>query len=255
MPIFISFARIVCAIIYVAVYRKGENVFEARSFKGSEEVCSSPRLNSVRFRKRLSKSKTNRIRGESDRRIAKQGRKNKEFKIGTEVIAMKKQMSMLIFFFVLFLALGCAPGKKRQVAEPPPHSHYFPFTQVIGDYHLRLIVDHADGDMALVFEDFAERPIKPVECTSIQGKATLPDGRVEELRFRADTTHGKKFRHRYYTRRSTMPRECGIFTAKGEWIKKTPAFTLEVIVPLMGERHERTFKYEAPGGEVPYHRR
>jgi hypothetical protein len=179
-----------------------------------------------------------------------------KFKIGTEVIAMKKQMSMLISFFVLFLALGCAPGEKRQVTEPLPHSHYFPFTQAIGDYHLRLIVDHADGNMALVFEDFAERPSKVAKCTSIQGKATLPDGRVEELTFRAHTTPGEKLRHRHYTRRSTMPpRECGIFTAEGEWIKKTPAFTLEVTVPLMGERHERTFVYEAPGGEVPYHRR
>lgn len=168
---------------------------------------------------------------------------------------MKKQMSTLIFFVVLSLALGCAPGEKRQVTEPPPHSHYFPFTEVIGDYHLRLIVDHADGNMALVFEDFAERPIKAVECKSIQGKATLPDGRVEELTFRTHTTPGEKHRHRYYTRRSTMPRECGIFTAEGEWIKKTPAFTLEVTVPLMGERHERTFAYEAPGDEVPYHRR
>lgn len=169
---------------------------------------------------------------------------------------MKKQMSMLIFFFVLFLALGCAPRGKREVTEPPPHSHYYPFTEVIGDYHLRLIVNHADGDMALVFEDFAERPIKAVECRSIQGKVTLPDGKVEEVTFRAHTSPGEKYRRTYYSRKyGSMPRQCGIFTAGGEWIKTTPAFTLEVTVPLIEESHQRTFEYEAPGGGVPYHRR
>jgi hypothetical protein len=169
---------------------------------------------------------------------------------------MTKSMRFLVPCFVVLLVLGCVPKAEKSLRQPAPHSHYYPFTQVIGDYHLRLIVDHADGDMALVFEDFAERPIKEVECNSIQGKVTLPDGRVEEVTFRAHTSPGEKYRRRYYSRKyGSMPRQCGILTAEGEWIKTTPAFTLEVTVPLIGERHQRTFEYEAPGGEVPYHRR
>lgn len=168
---------------------------------------------------------------------------------------MIRRMNILIPCVMVCLALGCAQKATKSLHEPAPHSHYYPFTKIIGDYHLRLIVDHADGDMALVFEDFAERPIEAVDCGSIQGKVTFPDGRVEEVTFRSHTNPAEKYRRRYYTRRSTMPRECGIFTAKGEWIKTTPAFALEVTAPLMGALHQRTFEYEAPGGQVPYHRR
>lgn len=168
---------------------------------------------------------------------------------------MKGTRNVLMPFLVLFLVLGCAPRGKQQMVQPTPHSHYYPFTEVIGDYHLRLIVDHADGDMALVFEDFRERPTKPVKCRSIHGKVTFPDGRVEEVVFKSHTSFAEKHRGRYYTRRSTMPKECGIFTERGEWIKTAAAFTLEVTVPLKGERYQRTFEYEAPGSEVPYHRK
>jgi hypothetical protein len=165
---------------------------------------------------------------------------------------MKQKRNILIGFSLLFLILGCAP---KRMVQPPPHSHYFPFTQVIGDYHLRLIVDHVDGDMALVFEDFAERPLKPVECNNIEGKVTFPDGSVEEVEFRTYTSPGEKYRRRYYSRKYSMLNQCGIFTARREWIKTTSKFTLEVTVVLRGERYQRTFEYEAPGGGMRYHGR
>ncbi len=169
---------------------------------------------------------------------------------------MTRRIGVSISCFVVLVFVGCASKAEKPLHQLVPHSHYYPFTQVIGDYHLRLIVDHADGDMALVFEDFAEQPIKAVECGSIDGKVTLPDGRVEEVTFRPHTDPGEKYRRRYYSRKyGSMPRQCGILTAGGEWIKTTPAFTLEVTVRLMEERYQRTFEYAAPGGEVPYHRR
>jgi hypothetical protein len=168
---------------------------------------------------------------------------------------MKEKRSILIVFSLLFLALGCTPRAKEQMVQPPPHSHYFPFTEVIGDYYLRLIVDHVDGDMALVFEDFLERPAKLVKCRGIHGKVTLPDGSVKDVVFKSHTSLAEKYLGRYYTRRSTMPRQCGIFTTWGEWIKTAAAFTLEVTVPLEGERYQRTFEYKAPVGGKPYHRK
>jgi len=169
---------------------------------------------------------------------------------------MMRKMSILMSFFLVSFTLGCASQAKWQVTEPAPHSHYYPFTEVIGEYHLRLIVDHADGDMALVFEDFAERPVKPVTYDSLEGQVTLPDGTVYQETFRAQTSPGGKYRRRYYSRKyGSMPRQRGIFTARADWIKTTPVFTLEVNVPFMGESHQLTFQYEAPGGKVPYHRR
>ena len=35
--------------------------------------------------------------------------------------AMTRKMSMLMSFFLLFLALGCAPEAKWRVTQPPPH--------------------------------------------------------------------------------------------------------------------------------------
>jgi hypothetical protein len=110
--------------------------------------------------------------------------------------------------------------------------------------------------MALVFEDFAERPVRPVTYDSLEGKLTLPDGKVYQETFRAQTSPTGKYRRRYYSRKfGSMPKQRGIFTTRGDWIKTTPVFTLEVIVPFMGESHQLTFEYEAPGGEVPYHGR
>ena len=169
---------------------------------------------------------------------------------------MTRKASMLMSFFLLLLALGCAPETTRKVTQPPPHSHYYPFTEVIGDYHLRLIVDHGDGDMALVFEDFTERPVEPITYDSLEGKVTFPDGTVQQQTFRARTSPGDKYRRRYYSRKyGSMPKQRGIFTVRGDWIKTTPVFTLQVTVPFRGERHQLTFQYEAPGGKVPYHRR
>ncbi len=165
---------------------------------------------------------------------------------------MRRQMSTLMCCAVLFFVLGCASEAKRGAHEPLPHSHYYPFTQVMGDYHLRLVVDHADGEMALVFEDIAERPVKPVELDRIEGKVTFPDGTVKDETFRPRTIPGKRyFRHRY----GSVSRRRGIYTALGDWIKTAPRFSLDVVVPFKGEDHKLTFQYEAPGGEVPYHRR
>lgn len=169
---------------------------------------------------------------------------------------MRRKMSVLMSCVLLFFAWGCASEARRGVHEPVPHSHYYPFTEVIGDYHLRLIVNHADGDMALVFEDFAERPVKPVEFESIKGRVTFPDGTVQEETFRARTRLGEKYTRRYYSRKyGSMPRQQGIFTAPSEWIKTTPTFTLEVMLSFQGRNYELTFQYEAPGGQIPYHRR
>lgn len=174
-----------------------------------------------------------------------------------EVFAMTRKIGVLISFIVVLLALGCAPQTKREATKHASHPHYYPYTEVMGDYHLRLVVSHADGKMALVFEDIAEKPIKLVRLERIKGEVTLPDGTAREEIFRpVDASgHGSHWSHRRPHPGVSKKRIAGIFTTSAEWIKETSKFSLDVTVPFKGSDHQLTFQYEAPGGEIPSHRR
>ncbi len=167
-------------------------------------------------------------------------------------LANRLFLLMLLFYLA---GMGCASKSKQQLPEPLPHSHYYPFTEVIGEYHLRLIVDHREGNMALVFEDFAERPVKPVKYDSINGKITFPDGTVKEEKFIAKINLCSRYCRRYYSRKYGFPRQRGVFTSEAKWLKTTPTFNLEVTVPFNGKDYALTFQYEALGGKIPYHRK
>ena len=162
---------------------------------------------------------------------------------------------ILIISFFGLVGMGCASKATTLITEPASHPHYYPFTEVIGDYHLRLIVDHHDGNMALVFEDFKEQPLKPVDYNMIKGRITFPDNTVKEEIFLSETELCNRYCRRYYSRKYGYPRQRGIFSAQGDWIKTTPKFTLEATVPFKGKDYQLTFEYEAPGGKIPYHRK
>lgn len=136
--------------------------------------------------------------------------------------------------------LGCATDKKVKETHVPPHPHYYPFTEVLGEkYHVRLLVDHQTGEVALVFEDISEKPIKLLRLRRIKGKAMLPDGTVKEEIFRAV----KVFDHSHWTHRRAHPtfrskkRWAGNFTNSAEWVKRTPKFKLQVAFPFQGSDH------------------
>jgi hypothetical protein len=168
---------------------------------------------------------------------------------------MKTKIVVMIWLLVpSVIVAGCASGVK-QPTEPPPHAHLLPFTQVLGEYHLRLVVDHSDKEMTLVFEDMSEKPVRPVRFQTINATVVLPDGTEKKAVFRAVDQSV----HAHATHRSPHPvlrfQKFGIFTAKAEWLEATPKFTLDVVVPIEGQDHRLTFNYEAPGGKIPYHRR
>jgi len=125
----------------------------------------------------------------------------------------------------------------------------------MGEYHLRLIVDHHEGNMALVFEDYAEQPAKPVIFRSIKGKITLPDNTIKEQTFLSDTEICNRYCRRYYSRKYGFPKQRGVFTSEAEWIKTTPKFTLDVDLNFKGKDYHLTFRYEIPGGSIPYHKK
>jgi len=83
---------------------------------------------------------------------------------------------IIVMAFSLSLIPGCTSGGKKEAIHYPPHTHKYPFTQTMGDYHVRLDVDHTNEKMLLIFEDISERPVKLVNLRSIRGEIITPDG-------------------------------------------------------------------------------
>ena len=161
--------------------------------------------------------------------------------------------AIILIFLIVFIITGCA-GKNMEKATPfSPHSHYYPFTEVLEDYHVRLVVDHTEGVMILVFEDISERPIKAVRLQRIKGNAILPDGKVIKETFRAKKplgTSGRPRGSKFYFGRSV-----GKFNNQAEWVKTTPKFDLKVTFPFRGTDRELAFNYEVYGGKIPSHKK
>lgn len=165
---------------------------------------------------------------------------------------MVTRRTIFIPVLLVLLGQGCATKEKPQVTQPPPHGHYHPFTTVIGDYHVRLVVDHSEGELTLIYEDISEKPVKVVRSRSIEGKAVLPDGTIKSLTFHAVKAHWGRRQGKYFQPRRNL---AGTFHAEGEWIKTTPKFELVAELPLKGTYYKRTFEYEVPGGEIRFHRK
>jgi hypothetical protein len=154
-------------------------------------------------------------------------------------------MRRIVYFMAVLLlgptGLGCVNYKEVIQAHATPHPHAYPFTVVLRDYHVRLVVDHATGKMTLIFEDISEEPVNPISARKIFGIVTLPGGRVIKETLRAQY---RSFRER------AREHPVGYFTARAEWIKTTPKFELVVTFFFRGRNYELTFNYEVPGGKI-----
>jgi hypothetical protein len=152
---------------------------------------------------------------------------------------MLKKSFLLVALVFLVALMGCASGEKNEPEDyhQLPHSHMIPFTEVMGDYHVRLEVQHKWERMLLIFEDITEDPVKLVDLRSIKGEVTMPDNTVTEVLFLPERSLSSK---NYFRRLA------GIYVNHGEWLKTTPAFTLHVNIPFEGEGYHLTFDYKAP---------
>ena len=168
----------------------------------------------------------------------------------------KLVITSLIFAFLTAVS-GCAADKRAPVDSPPPHSHNHPFTEVLGKaHHVRLIVNHAQGEMALLFEDISEKPVKIIRAQKIVGEVELPNRTVKKEIFRSvNMFHKDHWTNRRARAARLIKRLAGDFVARGEWIKTTAQFDLKVVVPFQGADYALTFQYKVPGGSVPFHRK
>lgn len=153
----------------------------------------------------------------------------------------------IIFSTLFIFNLSCVSGKKDDTTHLHPHKHEFPFTKVMGDYHLRLEVDHANKEMMLIFEDIKERPISLVDIREIEGEVIFNDGTTKKVVFYPEEPIMKKH---------ITHRLAGTYIEHGEWIRYTPAFKLHINFHFEDKNYDFTYDYKAPGGkiEIPYHR-
>lgn len=142
---------------------------------------------------------------------------------------------------LIFAMASCAP-QQPTVHEITPHEHLYPNTEVLGDYHLRLVVDHNQGKLFLIFEDISEYPVRPVKnLTKIVGTAKLPDGSVKELTFTPTEPPGHKLIHGFHQH----ARYAGLYISQADWARRTNNFKLTVIVPFHGREYELSYDYDA----------
>jgi hypothetical protein len=164
---------------------------------------------------------------------------------------IKKMIS--IFMAILFIAAGAGQAATR--GGIPDHPHLFPYTKVLGEkYHIRLIVDHTEGEMILLFEDISEFAVEIMPLKTIAGELILPGGERRAIEFKAvkdDTawTHGDP-----HPVLRLSKRKAGKFLYRADEVKELRDFDLIVSFPFKDKDYKFVFEYSA-GDMYPGHRR
>ncbi len=174
---------------------------------------------------------------------------------------MIKKMTVIIFFLLFIIGQGCSVKETQKTAQPETpeemqkteqpaaqkepqktiqpekHTHEYPFTEDMGNYHVRLEVDHTNGTMIILFEEFSEESVKLLRFKSIKGKITFPK-RSEKI---------ETFITIKYMAEKWITREApGIYMFSKEWLKSADTFKLELTASLKGKDHNIIFNYQKP---------
>lgn len=147
-----------------------------------------------------------------------------------------------LYQIALVLAVASWAVPQPTLHETTPHEHRYPNTEVLGDYHLRLVVDRNQGKLFLVFEDISEYPVRPVKnLGKIAGTAKLPDGSDKMLTFIPSEPLGHKFIHKFHEH----ARYAGLYVSQADWARTATNFKLTIVVPFHGREYELNYDYDA----------
>ena len=167
---------------------------------------------------------------------------------------MKFKLSLFLSFIAV-LGLLVSSNSFALEQTVTDHPHYYPYTQVLADeYHLRLVVDHNESKLALVFADISEKAVRLVSFKSIDGEVVLPGGETKEVKLTAVKEESKR------TRRDPLisrlgKRKAGTFEVVADWIRSTPNFALIVSFPFEGKDYKFVFEYTIGRQMLPHHRK
>lgn len=159
------------------------------------------------------------------------------------------RLNWILTISLAWLGITSCAARQPSVHETTPHEHKHPFTEVIGDYHLRLVVDHDEGKMALLFEDIKEEPARLVHLEWIYGRVLLPDGAVKDVYFKPTRPMRHKFIHKHH--RHMRFRLAGTYVVQTDWLKSNPRFELQVPLLFKGKEYKLIYNYEMPSSAGP----
>jgi hypothetical protein len=137
------------------------------------------------------------------------------------------------------------------------HPHFFPYTKVLADdYHLRLVVDHGESEMQLIFEDISEKAVRIMPLKTISAEVLFPGGDTKMVEFKAVKNKKKRTSHRdsHPVSRLTK-RKAGTFSSNASWLNDSLDFDLIVTFPFQGKDYKFVFDYSTGGHLFPYHMR
>lgn len=174
---------------------------------------------------------------------------------------MMRKLTIFAFFLLLIAGPGCTvkemqktaqpetpketqktvqPATQKEMqktAQPEKHVHEYPFTEDMGNYHVRLEVNHIKGIIRIIFEEYSEEPVKLLRFKTIKGKITFPDRSEKRETF----VTIKSLAQKWISRENP-----GVYMARKEWLKSAAAFKLELTASFKGQEHNFIFDYQKP---------
>ncbi|MBI4777204.1 MAG: hypothetical protein HY788_23985 [Deltaproteobacteria bacterium] len=169
-------------------------------------------------------------------------------------------------FFVIISQLSCSSTRENAIIDEnvPDHpTHKYPYTEVIGNHHVTFFVDHAEGVIEAWISDAVEKPYL-LEESFLEAVITDRNGMHKEIRLLPTDYE----RRRLYLRKETVRRkpysnprirskwvaESSTYRYQADFLKSLHQFTMELEVPVEGNRYIARFEFEMPEEENAHHR-
>jgi hypothetical protein len=167
---------------------------------------------------------------------------------------MKFKLSLFLSFIAV-LGLLVSSNSHALAQTVTDNTHYFAYTKHLADeYHLRLVVDHNESKLALVFADISEKAVRLVSFKSIEGEVVLPGGETKKVKLTPVKEKSKRTKRDPLVTRLGK-RKAGTFEVVADWIRTTPNFALIVSFPFEGKDYKFVFEYAVGSQMLPHHRK
>jgi len=145
--------------------------------------------------------------------------------------------------------------------DHPPHK--YPDTEVIGNHHVTLFVDHTDGVIKVLISDANEKPYF-LEKSFLKAIITNENGMADEIRLfptqyaRRRLYLGKETVRRWVSskpgRRSKWVAHSSMYRYSADFLKSVHQFTMKLEVAIEKNPYIAKFEFEMPAEENAHHR-
>lgn len=167
---------------------------------------------------------------------------------------MKYAKQILVFSVLIFVSFFLVANGHTEGQGIPDHRHSFPYTKVLGeDYHLRLVVDHAESEILLIFEDISEKAVRIMPLKKLAAEVIFTGGDTKKVEFKAVKKKDKRSHRDAHPVYRLSKRRAGQFAYRADWVKDSLDFDLIVSFPFQGKDYKLVFDYSTGGHMFPYH--